>query len=96
MGCGYQTRGIPEEEEWRLVARGVRNDSLFREGKSFLIPYIEFGLEGKNKKIDCLESVIVGPTPHPELSEQSINDLVDQHCVGYGVTFCSKIPFRNW
>jgi DUF2971 family protein len=90
-------KGFEEEAEWRIVASGGRNDCLLREGGSFLIPYVEFDLAGEGKKgIDCIESVILGPTPHPELSEQSVKDLLERHNVRNCVTSRSEIPFRNW
>ncbi len=88
--------GFHEEKEWRLIVRGTRNDSSFREGRSFLTPYVEFDLVAKNGKIDCLDGVTIGPTPHRDLSEQSVGDLLEQHCLGHAVTFRSGIPFRNW
>jgi hypothetical protein len=90
-------RGFDEEREWRLVAGGTRADSLVREGRSFLVPYIEFDLVEEGKEgIDCIESVTVGPTSHPKLSEQSVKDLLDRHGVGNCATTRSEIPFRNW
>jgi hypothetical protein len=90
-------KGFEEETEWRLVTRGMRSDSLLREGSSFLIPYIEFDLTGESKKgIDCIDSVTLGPTPHPELSEQSVKDLLHRHGVSNCSTSCSGIPFRTW
>jgi len=84
-----------EEAEWRLVARGVRDDSSFRERHSFLIPYVEFDLTSKDRKgIDCIKSVTVGPTSYPKLSEQSVKDLLSKHGVDNCKTSCSGIPLR--
>jgi hypothetical protein len=89
--------GFREEDEWRIVFRGTRYDSSFREGSSLLVPYIELDLAGKdNEGIDCIASVTVGPTPHPELSEQSVRDLLGRYNVKCDTTFRSEIPFRNW
>jgi Protein of unknown function (DUF2971) len=96
-GPAIKHRGFEEEAEWRLVVRGMRNDSLLREGGSFLIPYVEVDLADTGQKgIDCIASVTVGPTPHPELSEQSVRDLLERHNVRNCITSRSEIPFRNW
>jgi len=75
-----------EEEEWRLVSEPISLESSrirFRNGKSMLIPYVEIKIEDKDGYINIPE-VWIGPTPHPTLSEQSVeNFLVTKGVYGF-------------
>jgi hypothetical protein len=92
--------GFGEENEWRLVSAQFKPLPLFRQGRSFIVPYIEMDLTNEHTpsgfKMDCLDSVTVGPTPHPELSEMAASDVLDRYGVNYGTTLRSAIPFRTW
>jgi len=97
--AAIKDQGFREEEEWRLVSARFGPKPIFRPGRSFLVPYIEMDLANKHVprgKIDCINSVIVGPTPHPELSEKAVADAFDKYEVNYQTTFRSTIPFRSW
>jgi Protein of unknown function (DUF2971) len=86
------------EKEWRLVAEMVRVfDLRHRPGSSMLIPYYKIPI-GDADKFDSIRQVVVGPTPHPELSAASVRSLataagLDRKGLDIKTT---RIPFRNW
>ncbi len=88
-----------EEKEWRIISEPIFIDNQFvnfRTGKSMIIPY--FKLNIKNEKgIIPINEIIVGPTPHGELSVNSVSGLINEKCYG---TYCqitkSQIPYRGW
>jgi hypothetical protein len=86
-----------DEKEWRLVAARVSADELHhRPGRSMLIPYYKIPI-GDDDKFDSIRKIVVGPTPHPELSVASVKSLAK----AAGLVNCDKIettniPFRNW
>ncbi len=85
-----------EEREWRLVLAVRLATSLgmkFREGATYLIPYVHFPLppDGHGVKI---QQVFVGPTATPELSRASM----DHYLRSLGLTanvHRSSIPYRG-
>jgi hypothetical protein len=57
-----------------------------------LIPYVELDLSDKDGKLP-INKIIVGPTPHPELSKMSVHSLL-KSCE-YSIEIeSSKIPYR--
>lgn len=83
-----------DEQECRLVCNiGVENVK-YREGKSMIIPYVELGLSDCNGKLP-ISKIIVGPTPHSELSKMSIKSLLKSD--GYKIDVeSSNLPYRSW
>ncbi len=81
------------EFEYRIFHHG--NEPKHREGKSMIIPYIEGDLLDEDGKLP-ISKIIVGPTPHPELSMMSVDSLLKSK--GYkGVEVTkSEIPYRSW
>lgn len=90
-----------DEEEWRIVA--FNNNQIlkhlikFREGKNFIIPYLEIPLVEKDFKHSLpsvqVGEIVVGPTPHMDLAINSCN----QYRSGLsGRITPSEIPYRNW
>ncbi len=85
-----------DEKEYRIIKSGINDDKLNHcEGKSMIIPYIEFSPMDENNKLP-IRKIIVAPTPHPELSKLSVQSLLESK--GYeGVEVeTSNIPFRSW
>lgn len=87
-----------EEDEWRLISRPVRFDDprlRFREGKSTLIPYLEFKLANPNDPLG-IEKLYIGPTPHKELAFMATLQLL----LASGINECtpqiSEVPYRTW
>ena len=80
------------EKEYRIVYFGSSNKVKYREGKSMIIPYMEFSLDSVDLPIS---RIIVGPTPHKELSKLSIESLLKSN--GYDIKVDSSvIPYRSW
>ncbi|WP_456424497.1 DUF2971 domain-containing protein [Rhodocaloribacter sp.] len=100
-----------EEREWRLVSR-VNFDQVtfnddqvdFREGKSMIVPY--FKIELPKETESPIKEVIVGPTPHKDLSIASVEGLLTRKKIKIEaevgeenekktVKWCG-IPYRTW
>lgn len=64
------------------------------EGKSMIIPYIIYRPVDKDDKLP-ISKIIVGPTPHPELSKSSVDRLLKSNRYDIEVEI-SKIPYRSW
>jgi hypothetical protein len=87
-----------DEREWRLVAENVSAFELcHRPGESMLIPYYNIPI-GDDDKFNSIREIVVGPTPHPKLSDASVRSLaiaagLDRKGLEIKTT---RIPFRNW
>jgi hypothetical protein len=86
-----------DEKEWRLVAENVSAHKLHhRPGRSMLIPYYKIPI-GDDDKFDSIREIVVGPTPHPELSVASVKSLAKAAgLVNPDKIETTSIPFRNW
>jgi len=86
-----------DEEEWRLVSSYINHKKLkHRPGSSMIIPYFPFQLE-RDGMFSCIKEIIIGPTPHPDLSKYSISTLLGASEVSESPKVrASKIPFRHW
>jgi hypothetical protein len=85
-----------EEGEWRLVSDdGVDvRDMHFRPGASMLLPYTSVAL---GKKRRYLESITVGPTPHPNLAVEAVSSMLGKLGVAQGVQVLTSVaPYRAW
>lgn len=84
-----------EEQEWRAISLPTPFTNLqikYREGVSMLIPYFVIEFEEENP----LKQVIIGPTPHKELSMNSVSSFLHANNVKYHEISNSNIPFRGW
>jgi hypothetical protein len=93
-------KSFETEREWRLVAATVSAHELHhRPGRSMLIPYYKIPV-GDDDKFDSIREIVVGPTPHPDLSAASVESLaIAAGLVNPDNTLKTKttsIPFRNW
>jgi len=87
-----------EEKEWRLVALGSSFDAValsFRAGRSMLVPYYEYRVDTQDSTLPISE-IIVGPTPHPELSRHAVETMLSKHNVHKVNLSSSGIPYRTW
>ena len=89
-----------DEREWRLVAENVSVFELcHRPGDSMLIPYYNIPI-GDDNTFDSIREIIVGPTPHPELSVASVRSLASAAGLANSDntldTRATDIPFRSW
>ncbi len=82
-----------EENEWRII---IEVDPLFpikhRNGKSYLIPYVELNLNNLNDAT-ILDSITIGPTIDMKLTRHSISSLLGMTELNIEET---EIPYRNW
>jgi len=82
-----------EEQEWRLISSPLSleyKDAEFRSGNYSLIPYWKCDID----IMSTLSSIIIGPTPEPELSKQALQGLLYQK--GFNFVYKienSKIPY---
>ena len=96
-----------EEQEWRMVVWSQLPPFCkadVRPGKSTLIPYISVHLDvvynhaARDMEFSNelpLETVWIGPTPHPTLAVRGAESALDM--VGETATVkVSEVPFRNW
>jgi hypothetical protein len=86
-----------EEQEWRIVSEDMGHGKPeFRAGKSMLIPYSEFKLEGEDGIVRIAE-ICVGPTPHPQLAMASVTELINRaDKLARAKVRLSDVPYRSW
>ena len=107
-GAFFKDIAFKEEDEWRLVTGVHLYDDekfAFREGTSMPIPYyrmhIHNGSWDGNGKID---TIVVGPCPHPDAAKVSVIGLLMRYSVSsrtpgphyWPEVQISAIPYRNW
>jgi hypothetical protein len=83
-----------EEREWRLISAHFAglDSAHFRAGASMLVPYQKWKLPQLDWMFD---EIILGPTPHPELSYESLVAMTHQHKLANMLRRCD-IPYRVW
>ncbi len=92
-------RNFKEEKEWRLVNAAVDvapSDFSFREGAFAIIPYLAFKLGFRESENQCLEKIVLGPTPHKKLALNSTRMFLQANGLKNTEVVLSSIPFRNW
>ncbi len=88
-----------EEREWRLVkANPDKNQIRFRNGYSFLVPYIALNWKpsGSGSIPQPIRSVTIGPCPNQGLSKKSVKKLLASHDLEDVEIHQSSIPYRTW
>ena len=100
--CKHES--FEEEAEWRLVCHDSPIKRIqpvrFREGRSVLIPFVEFSLEFESMGIGQVEAqtrIICGPSPESDLAQNSAMNLFATNA-WYGGTWSSQsqVPYRDW
>ena len=107
-GAFFKDKAFKEEDEWRLVTGVLHYDDEkfeFREGTSMPIPYYRLNIHNgswdRNGKID---TIVVGPCPHPDAAKVSVIGLLMHYSVSsrtpgphyWPKVEISRIPYRNW
>ncbi len=89
-----------EEDEWRLVSPAVtdyvKSPVLFREGRSMLVPYVEFQLLPEDEKPVVIEHMYLGPTSNINISMNSLSMYLAKNNVKpkKEISYC-QIPYRQ-
>jgi hypothetical protein len=94
----FKHPSFEEEAEWRLVKAMPEADIdklLFREGRSTLVPYVQFPLVPDGDTPVQLQEIIVGPNPLPELAKNGVQHLLQRHAVEATIRSSSS-PYRSW
>jgi hypothetical protein len=87
-----------EELEWRAVSPPTASTSPrvdYRAGVSMLIPYYNVDLTRGSDPL-AIREVVVGPTPHMELSMSAVTWFASKHGISGFNVIRSSIPFRGW
>lgn len=109
LSLAFKHPAFAAENEWRLVVSMPEYVPLeFRTGHSMLTPYLsvtplkhkDVEQEDGTKKREYMgqlpvREVVVGPTPHPELSKQSVEAFLNSLAINAKVEN-STISFRGW
>ncbi|MGC4098606.1 MAG: DUF2971 domain-containing protein [Nitrospira sp.] len=78
--CQIKDPYFQEESEWRLVSKYYKYytdpNIKFRDGRTTLVPYIEFSLDTIHEDSRLFEQVYVGPSPNLELSFSAIGSFL--------------------
>ena len=82
------------EKEYRLIYQGTPSERKYRQGKSMIIPYMEFSPLDKGKL--PISEIWVSPTPHTELSKLSIKSILRSNGYKDVKVEKSEIPYRSW
>ena len=83
-----------EEREWRIISRPLfPRDLSYRSGHSMVVPFFKFKF-GEDRS--HISKIVVGPTPHPDLSKKAIDDMLKKHGIYKTIVQISAIPFRSW
>ncbi len=85
-----------EEKEWRLISPivSMKHPQVnHREGNMLITPYFNFKLS-ENSEFS-LSKIIVGPSPHMELSMNSVFGLLGRNNILKSTIERSHIPFRS-
>ena len=93
----FKHHAFNEERQWRLVLAEVLDQmpsKQFRMGRSTLVPYVE--VEPHLKEGYFVKEVIVGPTPHPELSIAALRAFFQSLNHPEVTLHASKVPYRHW
>jgi Protein of unknown function (DUF2971) len=89
-----------EEAEWRLVSMTRERRISFRAGRTAIVPYVEFRIDGDASKAGeffaILSNTVVGPCPEPELAVGSAMDLFGQSKIAAQSFSLSNTPYRSW
>lgn len=94
-------KSFSEENEWRIVLAKYKVSERYSErfdyraGSSMLIPYVRIPLNSRKHSFNIRE-VIVGPTPHPDESTQSLVGLLAMRKLNRTTVRTSETPYRNW
>jgi hypothetical protein len=67
---------------------------FFRSGTAMLLPYTKLSFKGRRSEL--IKHVVVGPTPHKELSKKSVEQFLFSEGLTGVTVESSCVPFRSW
>jgi Protein of unknown function (DUF2971) len=98
MFCRTKDPFFQEESEWRLVSKYYETytdlEIKFREGRTTLVPFIEFHLSGMHDDNRLFEQVYVGPSPNFNLAYAAIASFLSNK-KACNITINSQSPLRE-
>lgn len=96
--CRIKDPFFQEESEWRLVSKYYEKytdpEIKFREGRTTLVPFIEFPLAGIHDDGRLFEQVYVGPSPNFNLAYSAIASFLSNK-KACNITINSQSPLRE-
>lgn len=96
--CRIKDPYFQEESEWRLVSKYYEKytdpEIKFREGRTTLVPFIEFPLVNIHEDGRLFEQVYVGPSPNFNLAYSAIASFLSNKKV-CNITINSQSPVRQ-
>mgnify|MGYP001234663262 CR=1 FL=1 len=96
--CRIKDPHFKEESEWRLVSKYyekyVDPDIKFRDGRTTLVPFIEFQLSGIHDNNCLFEQVYVGPSPNFSLAFSAIASFLSNSKT-CNIVINSQSPLRE-
>lgn len=90
-------KSFAEEREWRIITRPLfcQHERFgYRVGPSMLAPYFRIPLSSQEQPF-AIEQIIVGPTPNPDQSRNSVRGLLTRNDLETAM-YNSQVPYRNW
>ncbi len=97
LAATFKHPSFAEEAELRLVAVSQDHSRTikYRQGLSFVVPYVEFVMAPEPEHIR-LRAVVVGPSPHRRLSRRSVDHMLETFKVDCRCLSDSRTPYRAW
>lgn len=96
--CRIKDPFFQEESEWRLVSKYYEKytdpEIKFREGRTTLVPFVEFQLSGIHDDGRLFEQVYVGPSPNFNLAYSAIVSFLSNK-KACNITINSQSPLRE-
>lgn len=90
-------KSFAEEREWRIITRPLfcQHERFgYRAGPSMLVPHFRIPLRSQEQPF-AIQQIIVGPTPNPDQSRNSVQGLLTRNDLETTVHH-SQVPYRNW
>lgn len=96
--CRIKDPLFQEENEWRLVSKYYEKytdpEIKFKEGRTTLVPFIEFPLTDIHDDGRLFEQVYVGPSPNFNLAYSAISSFLSNK-KACKITINSQLPLRE-
>jgi hypothetical protein len=94
----FKHASFTEEREWRIISMpltALRRRFDYRCGRATLIPYYRLSLHSEAQPF-AIQEIVVGPTPHANLSRRAIAGLLAKHGLITSDVRNTSASYRNW